>query len=94
MDSVVKGGSIVEQGSHQQLMANKNGVYEALAKLQQLTAPPHIPDIEIAEADKTKLDAVDTASSLSTQSSLEKQVGFRLVYDVPLDYFHKPTKLI
>ncbi|CAL8467005.1 g6541 [Coccomyxa elongata] len=74
--AVVKGGRIVEQGTHKQLMAHPDGAYAALAKMQ-MGAPQSNPLAEkgakIGTEEEKPTGTLDTA--LSAQHSLEKQVS-------------------
>lgn len=74
---MVKGGRIVEQGSHKELMARPDGAYTALAKLQ-LAAPPAAAaaaDAGAEEEPKKETSSLPAGTALSPQPSLEKQVS-------------------
>ena len=81
MHTVVKGGSIDEKGSHTELIANPEGSYAALWKLQQ-AAPgstknkPSFEELHRARELQAEKSAIADAAAggLIPQPSLEKQV--------------------
>ena len=85
--AVVKGGRIVEQGTHKQLMAHTDGAYAALAKMQ-MGAPQSNSlaekDVDIDTEEGKPTGTLDTA--LSAQHSLEKQVGSQPTVSQPVAY--------
>ena len=46
---MVKGGSIIEKGSHDELIANPEGHYSALWKLQQSAPTKEAPSFEVLQ---------------------------------------------
>lgn len=86
--AVVKGGRIVEQGTHKQLMAHPDGAYAALAKMQMGTPqsnPLAEKDGKIDTEEEKPTGTLDTA--LSAQHSLEKQVGSQPARVWPRSYW-------
>lgn len=55
---MVKGGSIVEQGSHVKLMEDPDGSYAALYKLQQTAPTKEKPSFEEMQASFQSLEAL------------------------------------
>lgn len=55
---MVKGGSIVEQGNHAELMEDPDGSYAALYKLQQTSPTKEKPSFEEMQASFQLLEAL------------------------------------
>lgn len=78
---MVKGGRIVEQGTHKELMAKPDGAYAALAKLQLAATPTPAAATdpgaeEVLEKESQLISELSAAdSALSLQPSIEKQVS-------------------
>lgn len=76
--AVVKGGRIVEQGTHKQLMALPDGAYSALAKMQmggpEASKPARQGTFDDDDTEKQAAAVATLEATISPQQSLEKQV--------------------